>query len=102
MDLLLSGRVITMPEARILGLVDLTAKPGGALEEARRMAEQIVRHPPLAIRGIKEVMQAYHTMPDDIARRKEREIFARLWASSDHEEASQAYLEKREPNFKGE
>ncbi|NIR58534.1 MAG: enoyl-CoA hydratase/isomerase family protein, partial [Gammaproteobacteria bacterium] len=36
------------------------------------------------------------------ARARERNTFGRLWASADHAEASAAFLDKREPRFRGE
>lgn len=102
MQLLMTGRVVTVPEARILGLVDLTTHPGHAMQEALRFGRQIVENPPLAVRGIKEVLLAYHSLPTEEARKLEREVFAQLWVSNDHQEAASAFLEKRDPTFTGE
>ncbi|HEC21879.1 MAG TPA: enoyl-CoA hydratase/isomerase family protein [Chloroflexi bacterium] len=102
MDLLLSGRILTAHEALELGLVNRLTAPGRALEAARSLASEIARGPALAIRGIKEVLSAYRTLPAAQAAERERAIFGRLWASADHAGASAAFLEKRPPVFRGE
>jgi methylglutaconyl-CoA hydratase len=101
MDLLLTGRAITAQEALELGLVNLISPPGGALDAARALAEELAAGPLLGVRGVKEVLRGYLTMPEDAAMTRERLTFAQLWASADHGEAVAAFLEKRSPLFKG-
>jgi hypothetical protein len=48
------------------------------------------------------VLRGYLTDPPDVARARERATFGQLWASADHAEASAAFMEKREPDFKAE
>lgn len=100
-DLLLTGRVLDAKAALEIGLLDRLTEAGKALKEARTLAERIALQPPLAVRGIKEVLHGYRTMPLDAARARERSVFAMLWATEDHAEASSAFLEKRDPVFKG-
>ncbi len=100
MDLLLSGRVVGAQEALALGLVNRLCPSGEALQCALALAEQLACAPRLAVRGVKEVLRGYLTLPTEEARARERQIFAHLWASTDHAEASAAFLEKREPNFR--
>lgn len=102
MDVLLTGRVITALEAEALGLVNRTAAPGQALKMAMGISASIAESAPLAIRGIKQVMRGYHTLPQEEARTWEREVFGQLWGTSDHTEAAHAFLEKRKPIFHGE
>lgn len=101
-DLLLTGRVVTAQEALTLGLVNYLCPLGKALHMAVMVGEHIAAMPPLAVRGIKDVLRGYLTLPAEAARAREREVFARLWASADHIEASAAFLQKREPEFRGE
>ncbi len=102
MDLLVTGRVIGAEEALRLGLADRMAPPGKSLEAALELAETIAAGPPLAVRGVKTVLGAHLTQSRDEALARERAVFARLWASADHAEAAQAFLEKRPPHFKGQ
>lgn len=100
-DLLITGRTIAAHEAHEIGLVDRLSAPGKALDEAHALAERIAALPPLAVRGVKGVVHGYRTMPSDAARARERSLFAQLWATADHAEASSAFLEKRDPRWKG-
>ncbi len=101
MELLLTGRTLTAAAAQQIGLVTHLAPPGETLAEARRIAEAIAQQPPLAVRGVKQVLHGWATLPADAARARERSVFARLWATTDHAEASTAFLEKRPPVFQG-
>lgn len=100
MELLLTGHIISAQEALTLGLINDVCPSGEALRCALSLAEQIARAPRLAVRGVKEVLRGHLTLPAEAARAHERQVFARLWAGADHAEASTAFLEKREPNFR--
>lgn len=99
MELLLTGRPITAPDAFLMGLVNRLTPPGKALSTARRFALDVAAGPSQAILGIKEVLRGYVNRPSDAAHARERTVFAHLWASPDHAEASAAFLEDREPDF---
>lgn len=101
LDLLVTGRVIDAEEALRLGLADRIAPPGQALDAALDLAKTIVQGPPLAVRGVKTVLRAHLLLPTEQALREERAVFAQLWASADHAEAVQAFLEKRPSRFEG-
>lgn len=100
-DLLLTGRTLDADEALSLGLVNRVCPPGRALDEALQLAESIADGPPLAMRGVKDVLRGYLTLPAAQARAAERTTFGRLWASADHAEAASAFLDKRQPVFRG-
>lgn len=51
LDMLLTGREVRIDEALAIGLADRRAAAGEALEVARALAQDIVRHPPLAMRA---------------------------------------------------
>ncbi len=51
LDMLLTGREVRIDEALAIGLADRRAAAGEALNDARALAEEIVRHPPLAMRA---------------------------------------------------
>lgn len=101
MDLLLTGRVVSAQEALSLGLVNRVGPPGGALDAALALAGELAAGPPLGLRGVKEVLRGYLSMPSDAAMTRERLTFGQLWGSADHAEASAAFLDKRPPSFKG-
>lgn len=101
LDLLVTGRVLDAEEALALRLVSRLCEPGQALATARAYAERIAQAPPLALRGVKEVLHGHLTLPEDAAQARERNTFGWLWATEDHAEASAAYFEKRPPTYRG-
>lgn len=101
-ELLMMGGALSAREAYAIGLVNRITPPGRALYGARRIARALARGPREALRGVKDVLRAHLTLPPEAARARERETFARLWASPDHAEAALAFLEQREPVFSKE
>jgi len=74
---------------------------GSGLEEGRRLAAEIARNAPLAIRAIKRFLAAAADLPLAEALELETALFRPLWTSGDHHEAIRAFIEKRGPVFKG-
>jgi enoyl-CoA hydratase len=94
-ELLLTGRVISADEALQLGLVEQVVPQTEALSTARALAADIAANPPQAVRALKRLIR----LEVNEAFAEERETLAYLWASADHHEAVQAFLEKRKPVF---
>ena len=101
LNLLLTGKTLDAQEAYHIGLINEICAAGRARDTALRLAETLRAKPPLALRGVKELLQGYRSMPRDAARARERSLFASLWATEDHGEGSSAFLEKRRAEFKG-
>ncbi|TQV92221.1 methylglutaconyl-CoA hydratase [Cordyceps javanica] len=109
-DLILTGRRVAAPEAYFLGIADrlvevvpederdgadiLPAARKGALSEAVRLAQEICEGGPVAIRA---ALQAVAWARPD----KENEMYERVVATEDRNEALKAFQEKRKPVFKG-
>lgn len=111
-DLILTGRRVAAPEAYFLGLVDrlveVVSQGGGgqrdadllevarksALAEAVRLAQEICEGGPVAIRA---ALQAVAWARQD----KENDMYERVVATEDRDEALRAFQEKRKPVFKG-
>jgi enoyl-CoA hydratase/carnithine racemase len=102
-EIFFTGRTYTGKRIKELGLVDYLV-PGDELEEfTYGMAEEIAGNAPLALKGIKKVinslMQANRL--DEAKSNEALEIFRASLLSEDMQEGQAAFLEKRKPRFKG-
>jgi enoyl-CoA hydratase/carnithine racemase len=99
-DLLLTARTITGPEALQIGFANEVVAKGGTLARAIEKAKSYATTAPLAIALTKRVM-AGELDNLNVALDAEIEWQAELRATADHQEARDAFLQKRLPNFQG-
>ena len=99
-DLLLTARTVSANEALKLGLADEVVAKGATLARALEKAASYATTAPLAIALTKRVMAGEL---DDLNLALENEIDwqAELRATADHQEAREAFLQKRAPKFQG-
>lgn len=101
MQLVLSGEFISAHQARDFGLVSEVTIDECSLERATALAIKIASKPPIAVRLAKEsLLKAYETTLDS-GLNIERKAFTLLAATEDRNEGIAAFMEKRQPNFKG-
>ena len=100
MDAILTGEPIDARRAYDLGLVSRLVEPGAAMDEAMRVAQQIVAAAPLAVRASRRVVLSAAQEQDDTLRRSSREILDELLTSEDAHEGLSAFAEKREPQWR--
>ena len=101
MALLLTGDTLTGAQAAEIGLVARAVPDGEAVAEAERLAARIAGMPPLAIEQIKESVTLGEDAPLDTALALERRAFQILFASHDAREGMAAFLNKRQPGYRG-
>jgi crotonobetainyl-CoA hydratase len=107
MEMILSGRRMSAPEAKSWGLVHDVVPLSELRQTAIALAVQIAKGAPLALQALKEVMQAIDHLPVQDAIQATREpdarmpVFQRMWASEDAKEGPRAFLERREPVWRG-
>ncbi|MFW5947492.1 MAG: enoyl-CoA hydratase/isomerase family protein [Gemmatimonadota bacterium] len=101
MRLILTGELIGADEAERIGLVDLVVDDDELRDHTRELATSIARHSPVALKLIKQAVRASAEMPMSAGLELERELFITAFASEDRAEGVRAFLEKREPEFKG-
>ncbi len=101
MEMVLTGRHITAQEALAAGLVNRVAPLESYLEEARDLAREIASKPPLAVRLAKQAVNNVFDDYLDHGIMVERRNFFMLFATEDQKEGMQAFLEKRQPEWKG-
>ena len=101
LEMILAGRRLTAEEALQHGLVSRVVERDALLAEARRIAGEIAKRSPVAIRLAREAVAAAleTSLEDGLAR--EREGFAVAISSEDAKEGFAAFLEKRPPHFRG-
>jgi len=100
-ELLLTGDIISATKAKEIGLVSRVCRSEQLMEEALAIAEKIASNPPLAVRSIKAGLR--RTLDPnwrDVGSWAIREINT-LMKTDDAKESASAFLEKRNPVFKG-
>lgn len=98
---LYGGRPFDLPECRDMGLVDMVAETGSALDAARTWAQQLSGNAPLSIAGAKLVLDALATGTVDARAHDIEAVIARAMDSADYREGAAAFVEKRPPRFVG-
>jgi len=99
---MLAGESLAADEALSCGLVNRVVASAELLSEAETLARFIVQHAPLAVRACLEAVTRGAHMPLEDGLQLEAELFSRLFATQDVREGTRAFLEKRQPVFKGE
>ena len=99
-ELMLTGRTIEGSEAASLGLVDRVVPAGDLLDTALAVARSMGENPQAALSEIKALL-TLNGADSDLERVQAREFAAldRCYASAEHREAIDAFLEKRAPDF---
>lgn len=101
MEVILTGEPLAADRAHQLGLVNRLTEPGQATDEAMRLAEQVTAAAPLAVWESRRVVLAAAYEDDETLKRMTNEGFATVMRSEDTKEGLEAFIEKREPNWKG-
>jgi 2-(1,2-epoxy-1,2-dihydrophenyl)acetyl-CoA isomerase len=99
-ELLMLGEIIEAPEALAIRLVDRLAEPGQALATAIERARLFAAAPPVALALTKAAL-ARMPAPLDAVLQMEVDGQSALFQTDDHAEGRAAFLEKRNPIFKG-
>ncbi len=100
-ELIFTGAMIDAEEAYRLGLADHLTEAGKSVERAREIAEKILKAGPVAVRLAKKAVNKGLEQTLEEGQKTEASLFARLCDTEDQKEGAKAFLEKRQPEFKG-
>ncbi|WP_119302071.1 crotonase/enoyl-CoA hydratase family protein [Dongia deserti] len=101
LELLLTGDPFSPAQALDMGLVNMVVPPETLIPAARRLAERIIRHSPLAIGSIITAVTRGLNMSIGEGLQVESEQFARMVPTCDLGEGLGAWKERRPPIYSG-
>ena len=99
-EIILTGDPITAQEAYRLGLVNKVVSMGDVLEEAKSLAHKIAGKSAVAVGCAMDAIERGRHLSLAEAMEVEIEQWRALVGSDDMKEGVQAFLEKRQPQFK--
>lgn len=99
--LIFTGELIDAKEALRIGLVEEVVDHRRLMDRVLEIAEKISKKPPLAIKLAKKAINATRSMTLEEGLKYEIGLAALLFSTEDAREGLKAFLEKREPEFKG-
>lgn len=97
----LTGDLIDAPEAHRIGLVEVLAEEGAHLEKSLEIAGRMALRSPVALRLAKKAIRQSMEGPLSAGLAYERELFLAAFASEDGREGVSAFVEKRDPEYRG-
>lgn len=101
MKMIMTGEIISASEAHRIGLVEQVFEPENLREATLEMARTIASRSPIALQAAKESILAARRMPMDEGLKFERAWFGLLFSTDDMTEGVDAFLSKRQAEFKG-
>jgi enoyl-CoA hydratase len=100
-ELIFTGDMVDSAEALRIGLVNKVVPPEQLMDEAKSLAQRIVKNGQIAIRLAKSAINAGLNVPLEKGLAYEAETQGLAFATEDKNEGLTAFLEKRKPNFQG-
>ena len=98
---ILADQRISAEEAYQWGLVEELTEPGKALDAAMILASKIAAQPPISVAMTKLTVNRLASALDDLASHMDSDQFALASLTEDHVEGVEAFLDRREPRFRG-
>lgn len=102
LEMIFTGEPVSAQEAERVGLVNKVVPKDKLLEEAEALAKRIAANGPAALRFVKEAVNQGLQLSLEEGLRLETDLALLLGTTEDAEEGRKAFLEKRQPLFKGQ
>jgi enoyl-CoA hydratase len=100
-DLVFTGRSVDASEALARGLVDAVHEPDELMAQVDELCSTLAAKSPLALAHAKEATNLALQGDHRANLATEARLFSMLFASEDQKEGMAAFVEKREPDFRG-
>jgi len=100
-EMIFTGKMISAAEAQVMGLVNKVCVQDQLMDEVLNIAKIIVSKGKISLRAAKQAINTGMDVDLKTGCRVEIDAFAICLASPDAKEGTQAFLEKRAPDFKG-
>tara|TARA_Y100001970_G_scaffold179520_2_gene218553 strand:- start:38742 stop:39500 length:759 start_codon:yes stop_codon:yes gene_type:complete len=101
MEMALTGDPISAERAFELGLVNKLCEPGQVVQAAEELADRISVNAPIAVRESRKVVLESHGVSDEQGWQITKDHFRTVVKTEDFKEGPLAFVEKREPVWKG-
>ncbi len=101
MEILMTGDPVSAEDALAMGFVNEVVPPERLMPRALEFADRLKRNAPLAVAAVKEAALRTSGLPLEQAFAIEAEISGRVTSTEDAREGPRAFMEKREPVFRG-
>jgi len=100
-ELMLTNRMLSAKEAQEWGLVTFVVEDEQLQEEAEKLGRQLAVGPTRAYGAVKHLLSRTFDQSLEVQLEEESRLIAKMANSPDGREGLDAFLNKRQPNFKG-